>query len=50
MHFNGDDAKRLQQRGFITPREPVLRVALDDTIVHPFVRMLDCVRAQSVGF
>ena len=28
----------------------MLRVALDETIVHPFVRMLDRVRAQSIGF
>ena len=50
VHFQGEDAQRLQQRGFITPEEPVLKVGLDNTVLDPFVHLLDWLRTEPVGF
>lgn len=50
VHFQGEDAKRLQQRGFISPEEPVLKVGMDDAILDQFVHLLDCLRTEPAGF
>lgn len=50
VHFQGEDAQRLQQRDFITPEKPVLKVGLDDAVVDPFVHLLDWLRTEPVGF
>jgi len=48
--FQGEDAERMQQRGFITPEKPILRAGLADTIIDPFLHILDGIRAEPVGF
>ncbi|KKL19895.1 hypothetical protein LCGC14_2460900 [marine sediment metagenome] len=50
VHFQGEDAQRLQQRNFITPEEPVLKVGLDDAVLDPLVHLLDWLRTEPVGF
>ena len=48
--FNGQDAVRLAQHGFISPQEPVLNTGLDDLILHGYVTLLDRLRSEPVGF
>ncbi len=50
VHFQGENVRQLQQRGFIRCEEAVLTVGLDDAIIRPFVRLLDRLRMQSFGF
>ena len=48
--FAGEDAERLQGRGFITPAEPLLKTGADDLILHAFTTVLDRMRAEPLGF
>ena len=50
VHFQGEDAQRLQDRSFISPNEPVLKVGLNDTILDPFVHLIDWLRMEPPGF
>ena len=50
VHFQGEDAQRLQDRGFISPQEPVLKVGLNDATLDPFVHLLDRLRGEPAGF
>jgi AraC-like DNA-binding protein len=47
--FNGGYPKRLVQRKFITPEQPVLDTGLDDAILRPFLSLLDHVRSEPLG-
>lgn len=47
--FGGGYPKRLMQRGFISPDDPVLKTGLDDAILRPFLRLLDRVRSEPLG-
>lgn len=48
--FQGEDAERMQQRGFITPEEPVLKVGLNDTILDAFMHLMDRLRTEPAGY
>jgi AraC-like DNA-binding protein len=48
--FAGEDAERLQTRGFLSPGEPLLRTGPDDLILHAFTTLLDRMRAEPLGF
>ncbi len=50
VHFQGEDAQRLQNRGFLRPEEPVLRVGLNEIVLDPFVRLVDRLRTEPAGF
>jgi len=50
VSFSGDYAKRLVERGFITPEDPVLNTGLTDTILHPYLALLDRVKHESPGY
>ena len=49
VSYNGDYARRLAKRGFISPHDPVLNVGLDDTILLPYLSLLDRVRLEPPG-
>ena len=40
----------LSRRGFISARAPALNTGLDDTILHPYLCLLDRVRLESPGY
>jgi AraC-like DNA-binding protein len=48
--YNGDYAQRLVERGFLSPADPVLSTGLDDTILHPYLSLLDRVRLEPPGY
>lgn len=48
--FAGEDADRLQQRGFMKPAEPLLKAGPDDLIAHAFTILLDRMRSEPHGF
>ncbi|MBN2294483.1 MAG: helix-turn-helix transcriptional regulator [Pirellulales bacterium] len=50
VHFQGEDAQRMQRRGFISPDEAVLKVGMNDAVLDPFIHLLDWLRAEPVGF
>lgn len=50
VSFNGDYARRLVERGFVTPEDPVLNTGLDDTILHPYLAVLDRVQHEPPGY
>ena len=50
VHFQGEDAQRLQDRNFISVEEPILKVGLNDTVLDPFVHLLDLLRMEPPGF
>lgn len=50
VHFQGEDAQQLQEREFISAKEPVLKVGLNDTVLDPFVHLLDWLRMEPPGF
>lgn len=50
VHFQGEDAQRMQERGFISPEDPVLNVGLDDAVLDPFIHLLDWLRTEPAGF
>ncbi len=49
VHFLGEIADDLVKREFISPRRPILRVGLDDSILSAFNRMLDDLRMEPAG-
>jgi AraC-like DNA-binding protein len=50
IHFEGETADRLRTSGAIQPRQAVLRVGLDETILQAFTTALDALHAESAGF
>lgn len=48
--FQGEDADRLRQRGFLCPEEAVLSIGASDALLHAFGTLLARVRSQPVGF
>lgn len=50
VSYNGDYARRLVERGFISPKDPVLHIGLDDAILHPYLSILDRVRLETPGY
>jgi AraC-like DNA-binding protein len=50
VSYNGDYARRLVDRGFLSVKDPVLNTGLDDSILHPYLSILDRVRMESPGF
>jgi AraC-like DNA-binding protein len=48
--FVGEDADRLQGRGFLTAAEPLLKTGPDDLIMHAFTILLDRMRSEPFGF
>jgi AraC-like DNA-binding protein len=50
VSYNGDYAKRLVERGFISPQMPVLNADLDDAILQPYLCLLDRVRQEPPGY
>lgn len=50
VSFNGEYVKRLVERGFLSPRDPVLNTGLDDTILRPYLHILDRVRSEPPGY
>lgn len=50
VHFQGDIAESILQRGFIDPQNAVLKIGLDDSILCVFNNILDCLRAEPAGF
>jgi AraC-like DNA-binding protein len=50
VHFQGEDAWRLKNRNFITPKEPICRIGLNDAVLDLFVRLLDWLHAEPVHF
>lgn len=47
--FNGSYARRLVQRKFISQSEPILDTGLDDTILRPYLSLLDLVQSDRDG-
>lgn len=50
VSYNGDYAKRLAERGFLSPQDPLLNTGLDDTILQPYLALLDRVRHEPPGY
>ena len=50
VSYNGDYARRLVERGFLSPEEPVLNTGLDDSILHPYLTLLDRVQLEPPGY
>ena len=50
VSYSGDYVRRLVERGFISPQSPVLSTGLDDTILHPYLCLLDRVRLEPPGY
>lgn len=50
VHFQGENADRLHNRGLIRPEEAVLRIGTNEEVVHSFTRLLDRLRCEPVGF
>lgn len=50
VSYSGDYARRLVERDFIRPADPVLNTGLDDTILHPYLAVLDRVRREPPGY
>lgn len=48
-HFQGDLGGRLQGEGIFSPREAVVRVGVDETILEAFRGLLDAIRADASG-
>jgi AraC-like DNA-binding protein len=48
--YNGDYPRRLVERGFISPEDPVLNTGMDDTILQPYLCLLDRVRLEPPGY
>lgn len=50
VSYNGDYARRLAERGFISPQAPLLNTGLDDAILNPYLSLLDRVRREPPGY
>jgi AraC-like DNA-binding protein len=50
VSFSGDYAKRLVERGFVSPDDPILNTGLDDTILHPYLALLERVKLEPPGY
>jgi AraC-like DNA-binding protein len=50
VSYRGDYARRLVERGFLTPSDAVLSTGLDDSILHPYLRILDRIGRESPGY
>ncbi len=50
VSYNGDYARRLVERGFISPEDPVLNTGMDDTILRPYLTLIDRVRLEPPGY
>lgn len=50
VHFHGEDARRLQERGFLSAQTPILKVGLNEMVLDPFVHLLDWLRTEPTGF
>ena len=48
--FAGEDAERLQERGFLTSAEPLLRTGSNDLVMRAFTILLDRMRSEPFGF
>ncbi len=48
--YNGDYPRRLVERGFFSPENPILNTGLDDAVLHPYLCLLDRVRREPAGF
>lgn len=46
--LNGDFLRRLQQREYIAPERPILHPGVDEAFLHPFLTILDRVRAPRI--
>ena len=46
----GEDAERLQARGFIAPEDPVFKTGQHELILHGFTTLIDRLRSEPVGF
>jgi AraC-like DNA-binding protein len=50
ISYNGDYPRRLVERGFFTPQNPILATGMDDSILHPYLGLLDRVHREPVGY
>ncbi len=50
ISYNGDYVRRLVERGFLSARDPILNTGMDDTILHPYLNLLDRVRLEPPGY
>lgn len=50
VSYNGEYPKRLVERGFLSPQDPLLNTGLDDTILHPYLGLLDRIRQEPPGY
>jgi AraC-like DNA-binding protein len=48
--FAGESAQQLQQRGFLTPDEPLWDTGPDELLLHAFTTLLDRMRAEPPAF
>ncbi|MBN2292310.1 MAG: AraC family transcriptional regulator [Pirellulales bacterium] len=46
--MSGEFLHHLQARGFISPEEPILHAGVDDTLLHPFLTVLDRIRVPQI--
>lgn len=47
--FGGSYPRQLQRRAVLSPRRPVLKAGLHESVLRPYQRMLDLLRAEPVG-
>ena len=50
ISYNGSYVNRLAEHDFISQQDPVLRTGVDDILLHAYLRMLDRLRSEPVGF
>ncbi len=50
VHFAGGYPERLMQRGFFSPRSPVLRTGVSELLLQSYVAMLDRARSEPPGY
>lgn len=48
--FAGEDARRLQQRGFLSPDQPLFHTGGDEAVLRAFTTLLDRLRSEPLGF
>lgn len=48
--FAGEDADRLQRRGFVAAEEPILKTGQHELILHGFTTLIDRMRSEPIGF
>lgn len=50
VSYNGDYPRRLVERGFFSPQNPILNTGMDDAIAHAYLCLLDRVHREPVGY